>query len=142
MATKETLATVIDVLVNTTVDKKQIFARLVEYYPEVFLSLFYCTFQEFVTKEEAENVITALEAENVRVYEANKRLQEQVVALRAPDYVEPYQKRVDATVMKEVMSLLYQGQKINAIKIYREASNLGLKDSKEVVDYLQTLVTA
>lgn len=39
-------------------------------------------------------------------------------------------------LLEEINGLLAQGLKIEAIKIYREATGKGLKDSKDVIDKL------
>ncbi|MGC3955216.1 MAG: hypothetical protein QM804_13385 [Propionicimonas sp.] len=41
-------------------------------------------------------------------------------------------------VRKEIGRLLAQGRKIEAIKVYREATRLGLKESKEAIDYWES----
>jgi hypothetical protein len=41
-------------------------------------------------------------------------------------------------VQQKVRSLLLEGKKIEAIKIYREASGLGLKESKDAVEMVET----
>jgi len=43
---------------------------------------------------------------------------------------------IDKTVEDEITSLIYEGKKIQAIKIYRNATFKGLKESKEFVDQL------
>jgi hypothetical protein len=39
---------------------------------------------------------------------------------------------------EQVKSLLLQGKKIEAIKIYREVSGLGLKESKDAVELIES----
>jgi hypothetical protein len=43
---------------------------------------------------------------------------------------------IDKTVEDEITSLLYEGKKIQAIKVYRNATFKGLKESKDFVDKL------
>ncbi|HEY0073830.1 MAG TPA: ribosomal protein L7/L12 [Abditibacteriaceae bacterium] len=38
---------------------------------------------------------------------------------------------------EEIVSLLRQGRKIEAVKIYRERTNLGLKEAKDAVEALE-----
>lgn len=45
---------------------------------------------------------------------------------------------VDRSVQEQIRSLLLQGQKIEAIKIYREATGLGLKESKDAVEIVES----
>lgn len=42
--------------------------------------------------------------------------------------------RLDATVRAEVGALVAAGQKISAIKLFRDATGLGLKESKDAID--------
>ena len=44
---------------------------------------------------------------------------------------------LDSNVLVQVQQALFQGQKIEAIKLYREATNQGLKESKEAVEKLE-----
>jgi hypothetical protein len=39
---------------------------------------------------------------------------------------------------EQVRTLLLQGNKIEAIKIYREATGLGLKESKDAVEFIES----
>ncbi len=59
----------------------------------------------------------------------------------SPDWLEDLsssQPSVDpAALEEEIRGLLIGGRKIEAIKIYREATGAGLKEAKEVVDALQ-----
>jgi hypothetical protein len=41
-------------------------------------------------------------------------------------------------LQEQVRNLLLQGKKIEAIKIYREASGLGLKESKDAVEIIES----
>ena len=41
------------------------------------------------------------------------------------------------SVMPEIIALIQQGKKINAIKIYREVTNIGLKEAKDAVEELE-----
>jgi ribosomal L7/L12-like protein len=41
-------------------------------------------------------------------------------------------------VKEQIRSLLLQGNKIEAIKIYREATGLGLKESKDAVELIES----
>jgi len=41
-------------------------------------------------------------------------------------------------LQEQVRSLLLQGNKIEAIKIYREATGLGLKESKDAVELIES----
>ncbi|HEY7159674.1 MAG TPA: ribosomal protein L7/L12, partial [Acidobacteriota bacterium] len=41
-------------------------------------------------------------------------------------------------LQEQVQSLLLQGKKIEAIKIYREASGLGLKEAKDAVELIES----
>lgn len=43
---------------------------------------------------------------------------------------------IDKTVEDEITSLIYEGKKIQAIKVYRGATFKGLKESKDFVDQL------
>ncbi len=45
---------------------------------------------------------------------------------------------LDAETLGEVLAQLEAGKKIEAIKIYREATGSGLKDGKEAVERLQS----
>jgi ribosomal protein L7/L12 len=38
---------------------------------------------------------------------------------------------------EEIVSLLRQGRKIEAVKIYRERTNLGLKEAQDAVEALE-----
>src|SRR3989304_1332236 len=42
-----------------------------------------------------------------------------------------------ATMFKEVMELVQEGKKIEAIKRYRELTGLGLKESKDAIEMLE-----
>ena len=44
---------------------------------------------------------------------------------------------LDANLLAQVQQALFQGQKIEAIKLYREATNLGLKESKDAVEKME-----
>lgn len=46
-------------------------------------------------------------------------------------------RRLDATVGAEVRDLVGRGQSIEAIKRVREATGLGLKEAKDVVDHIR-----
>lgn len=41
---------------------------------------------------------------------------------------------MDTALQEQVRNLLLQGKKIEAIKVYREATGLGLKESKDAVE--------
>jgi len=43
---------------------------------------------------------------------------------------------IEKTVQDEITSLIYEGKKIQAIKVYRNATFKGLKESKDYVDQL------
>jgi hypothetical protein len=43
---------------------------------------------------------------------------------------------IDKTVEDEITSLIFEGKKIQAIKLYRNATFKGLKESKDVIDKL------
>jgi Ribosomal protein L7/L12 C-terminal domain len=45
---------------------------------------------------------------------------------------------VDRSVQDQIRSLLLEGKKIEAIRIYREATGLGLKESKDAVEIIET----
>lgn len=45
---------------------------------------------------------------------------------------------LDTNRMDEITAELRAGRKINAIKLYREATNLGLKEAKDAVDGIET----
>jgi hypothetical protein len=45
-------------------------------------------------------------------------------------------------LQEQVRSLLLQGKKIEAIRIYREASGLGLKESKDAVELIESNLRA
>ncbi len=71
------------------------------------------------------------------------------VAKRAVDHIEEQFKlehrqaqlsteQVDGGEMEEVLRLIQAGQKINAIKAYREITGTGLKEAKEAVDRMAT----
>ena len=45
---------------------------------------------------------------------------------------------VDRSVPDQIRSLLLEGKKIEAIKIYREASGVGLKESKDAVEIVKS----
>jgi len=44
---------------------------------------------------------------------------------------------LDANLLAQVQQALFQGQKIEAIKLYREATNQGLKESKDAVEKME-----
>lgn len=44
----------------------------------------------------------------------------------------------DRSVQDQIRSLLLEGKKIEAIKIYREATGLGLKESKDAVEVVES----
>lgn len=44
---------------------------------------------------------------------------------------------LDANVLAQVQQALFQGQKIEAIKLYREATSQGLKESKDAVEKME-----
>ena len=48
----------------------------------------------------------------------------------------PPRESVDSSFEDEILSLLKQGQKIRAIKLYREKTGVGLKESKDFIDAL------
>jgi len=54
----------------------------------------------------------------------------------APVYIQS-DKRNDALLEEQIKQLLAQRQKIQAVKIYREAHNCGLKDAKDAVDAIE-----
>ena len=67
-----------------------------------------------------------------------KRLEKMLEALLArldiePEEVEPPASQIDPAIR----SALLQGNKILAIKLYREQTGLGLKDSKDAIDALE-----
>jgi Ribosomal protein L7/L12 C-terminal domain len=45
---------------------------------------------------------------------------------------------MNGELKEQVRSLLLQGNKIEAIKIYREATGLGLKESKDAVELIES----
>ena len=49
---------------------------------------------------------------------------------------------IDNIANNEVGQFLRRGQKINAIKVYREQTGMGLKDSKDAVDALEAEMKA
>lgn len=61
---------------------------------------------------------------------------EAVDALEQGESLTPRVSRTASAIEEEVLSLLEQGRKIEAIKIYREHSGKGLKESKEAVEAL------
>ena len=50
----------------------------------------------------------------------------------------PFDQRNDAMLEEQIKQLLKERQKIQAVKIYREAYNCGLKDAKDAVDIIET----
>ncbi|MBI1247397.1 hypothetical protein GC197_06065 [bacterium] len=48
----------------------------------------------------------------------------------------------EPTSLDEIKRLLRQGQKIQAIKVLREASGIGLKEAKEQVEAIQAKMVA
>ncbi len=48
----------------------------------------------------------------------------------------PARESVDSTFEDEILSLLKQGQKIGAIKLYREKTGVGLKEAKDFIEAL------
>ena len=44
---------------------------------------------------------------------------------------------IDRSVQDQIRSVLLEGKKIEAIKIYREATGLGLKESKHAVEFVE-----
>lgn len=44
---------------------------------------------------------------------------------------------LDSNLISQVQQALFQGQKIEAIKLYREATNQGLKESKDAVEKME-----
>lgn len=74
-----------------------------------------------------------------RVDELERRVAQLEWALRgagAPAEPEPVPSGGQPQVSPEVLQLALQGQKIQAIKILREQTGLGLKESKDIVDGL------
>ena len=51
----------------------------------------------------------------------------------------PESESVDADIHDQIVSLLEQGRKIKAIKLYREQTGAGLKDAKDAVETLATV---
>ena len=49
----------------------------------------------------------------------------------------PFDQRNDAMLENQIKQLLKERQKIQAVKIYREAYNCGLKDAKDAVDIIE-----
>jgi ribosomal protein L7/L12 len=49
----------------------------------------------------------------------------------------PIPEMVDESFERELISLLDQGQKIEAIKLYRERTGVGLKEAKDAVEAIQ-----
>lgn len=59
---------------------------------------------------------------------------------RTRDVIPPQPVGIDWGALQDVefLAALERGKKIEAIKIYRERTGLGLKDAKDAVEYLQT----
>lgn len=51
-------------------------------------------------------------------------------------------KQLSPEIEQQVREALYAGNKIAAIKVYREGSDLGLKESKDAVEALETELRA
>lgn len=66
-----------------------------------------------------------------------KEAKEAVEAMEAGE-TPPIERPDDGSWEAEVVSLLRQGQKIPAIKIYRERTGVGLKEAKEAVEAIAT----
>jgi ribosomal protein L7/L12 len=60
-------------------------------------------------------------------------------AVLAPAALPPAPPSLDS-VMPEIIAFVQQGKKINAIKLYREATGMGLKESKEAVEEIERQV--
>jgi DNA-directed RNA polymerase subunit RPC12/RpoP len=54
-----------------------------------------------------------------------------------PEASAPGQTFISAEKMENISQLLRAGQKIEAIKIYRQATNLGLKEAKDAIDAME-----
>jgi ribosomal protein L7/L12 len=64
-----------------------------------------------------------------------KRLERQVAFLL--DHLRlDYPEAMDPGLTSEVMTLVREGRKIDAIRLYREITGVGLKEAKEVIDSL------
>ncbi|MHB1038442.1 MAG: ribosomal protein L7/L12 [Pirellulales bacterium] len=63
-----------------------------------------------------------------------KEAKDAVEALERGESLEPPQKPVAESWEPEIVALMEQGRKIEAIKLYREKTGLGLKDAKEAVE--------
>lgn len=62
-----------------------------------------------------------------------------LVELRA-DIVERFKVFIDEPTMREIVRLTQKRQKIEAIKQLRFATRQGLKESKDIVDYVEELL--
>ena len=49
---------------------------------------------------------------------------------------------IQSVLLAEMAYLISQGQKIHAIKLYRERTGLGLADAKNVVDRIELMLSA
>ena len=49
---------------------------------------------------------------------------------------------IEEAPLTEVQTLIAQGRKINAIKLYREQTGVGLREAKEAVDALEAQMNA
>jgi ribosomal protein L7/L12 len=58
-------------------------------------------------------------------------------AVEAIDRGEPFPEMVDDRSERELIALLDQGRKIEAIKLYRERTGVGLKEAKDAVEAIQ-----
>ncbi len=66
------------------------------------------------------------------------RLEQQVEMLAGRlGFGDPSAMRSSLTDMTEIEQLLRRGQKIEAIKIYRQKTGVGLKEAKDVIDKME-----
>lgn len=154
------LAEVVNVLANNKINKGNIASRLITEYPRVFLSIFNCEYETFLAESEVEDrheeileTNLALRNENLRIAEANERLQEQVTTLRrnpTPVTERPRFAELPSTAMffsgvtesdlepwmLTALAYCRKGRKIEAIKFTRHTTASGLKEAKVWCDEL------
>jgi len=69
------------------------------------------------------------------LYQRVAKLERQIAFLLEKNGLE-YREERNAGVPPEILALVRQGKKMEAIKLYREQTRVGLKEAKEFIDSL------
>lgn len=142
-------AEVITILTTVKVNKSHIANQLIRYYPDVFLSIFNCEFDTFVLKTEDEEIIQARIESAIEAWAEFHRahchpatpeiIEKQVYAEELPDPCVLFNMTRSElpSWCKVILAAIHANLKIDAIKMVRKLTGVGLRESKEFCDNLQ-----